>query len=191
MKINAQGFYTAVGRRKSATARIRMKEGSGKILVNNSESLDYFKKKLLQMDLEQPLDLTGNNDKFDIFVNVRGGGLSGQAGATRLGIARALVLLSDGEGMANVMMEAIGCRLPMVYSDGCVFSEIARRGGGVQIAPNEPEVAIALNHILSDDKLHSDQVEALGKISHDYAWSGIAARSAYLYEKVLTERQKT
>jgi glycosyltransferase involved in cell wall biosynthesis len=105
--------------------------------------------------------------------------------------ARALVLLSDGEGMANVMMEAIGCRLPMVYSDGCVFSEIARRGGGVQIAPNEPEVAIALNHILSDDKLHSDQVEALGKISHDYAWSGIAARSAYLYEKVLTERQKT
>lgn len=95
MKINAQGFYTAVGRRKSATARIRMKEGSGKIMVNNSESLDYFKKKLLQMDLEQPLDLTGNNEKFDIFVNVRGGGLSGQAGATRLGIARALVLLDE------------------------------------------------------------------------------------------------
>lgn len=95
MKVNAQGFYTAVGRRKSATARIRMKEGSGKIMVNNSESLNYFKKKLLQMDLEQPLDLTGNNDKFDIFVNVRGGGLSGQAGATRLGIARALVLLDE------------------------------------------------------------------------------------------------
>jgi small subunit ribosomal protein S9 len=95
MKINAQGFYTAVGRRKSATARIRMKEGTGKITVNNSDSLDYFKKKLLQMDLEQPLDLTGNNEKFDIFVNVRGGGLSGQAGATRLGIARALVLLDE------------------------------------------------------------------------------------------------
>ena len=95
MKINAQGFYTAVGRRKSATERIRMKEGSGKIIVNNSESLNYFKKKLLQMDLEQPLDLTGNHDKFDIFVNVRGGGLSGQAGATRLGIARALVLLDE------------------------------------------------------------------------------------------------
>ncbi|MFO7811296.1 MAG: 30S ribosomal protein S9 [Candidatus Delongbacteria bacterium] len=80
MKMNAQGFYTAVGRRKSATARVRIKEGSGIITVNNSKSLDYFKKKLLQMDMEQPLELTGNSGRFDIFVNVSGGGLSGQAG---------------------------------------------------------------------------------------------------------------
>jgi small subunit ribosomal protein S9 len=95
MKINAQGYYTAVGRRKSATARVRIKEGSGKITVNHSESLNYFKKKLLQMDLEQPLDITGNTGKYDVFVNVRGGGLSGQAGATRLGISRALVAVDE------------------------------------------------------------------------------------------------
>ncbi|MBU4485710.1 MAG: 30S ribosomal protein S9 [Candidatus Delongbacteria bacterium] len=95
MKVNAQGFYTAVGRRKTATARVRIKAGSGKITVNNSESLQYFKKKILQMDLEQPLELTGNTGKFDIFVNVRGGGLSGQAGATRLGISRALIIFDE------------------------------------------------------------------------------------------------
>jgi small subunit ribosomal protein S9 len=93
MKANTHGFHTAVGRRKTATARVRIKAGSGAILVNNTDSLEYFKKKILQMDLEQPLEITGNNGKFDVFVNVRGGGLSGQAGATRLGIARALVTL--------------------------------------------------------------------------------------------------
>jgi len=90
MKINAQGFYTAVGRRKSATARVRIIPGTGKIMVNKRESLDYFKMKLLQMDLEQPLVITSNAGKFDIFINVNGGGLSGQAGAARLGLARAL-----------------------------------------------------------------------------------------------------
>jgi small subunit ribosomal protein S9 len=90
MKINAQGFYTAVGRRKSATARVRIIPGTGKIVVNKRESLSYFKQKLLQMDLEQPLTITSNGGKFDIFINVNGGGLSGQAGAARLGIARAL-----------------------------------------------------------------------------------------------------
>jgi small subunit ribosomal protein S9 len=93
MKINAQGFYTAVGRRKTATARVRIKAGSGKITVNNADSLYYFKKKLLQMDLEQPLDITGNTGKYDVYVNVRGGGLSGQAGAVRLGISRALIVV--------------------------------------------------------------------------------------------------
>lgn len=95
MKINKEGFFTAIGRRKTATARVRMRPGTGKIMVNKTESLDYFKKKILQMDLEQPLDLTGNSGKFDIFVNVRGGGLSGQAGATRLGISRALVVYDE------------------------------------------------------------------------------------------------
>jgi len=90
MKINAQGFFTAVGRRKSATARVRIIPGTGKIMVNKRESLDYFKMKLLQMDLEQPLTITSNVGKFDVFINVNGGGLSGQAGAARLGLARAL-----------------------------------------------------------------------------------------------------
>ncbi len=95
MKINPQGFYTAVGRRKFATARVRLIPGSGKIVVNKVDSLTYFKKKILQMDLEQPLAVTENIGKFDIFVNVKGGGLSGQAGATRLGIARALTLYDE------------------------------------------------------------------------------------------------
>ncbi len=96
MKINKQGFYTAIGRRKSASARVRMTPGTGKIVVNNIDSLVYFKKQLLQMDLEQPLVLTENTGKFDIFVNVAGGGLSGQAGAVRLGIARCLIVLDEG-----------------------------------------------------------------------------------------------
>ncbi len=100
MKANAQGFHTAVGRRKTATARVRIKAGNGTILVNNTDSLEYFKKKILQMDLEQPLEVTGNTGKFDVFVNVRGGGLSGQAGATRLGIARALVNLDENLKMS-------------------------------------------------------------------------------------------
>jgi len=94
MKINAQGFYTAVGRRKSATARVRIIPGTGKIMVNKRESLDYFKMKLLQMDLEQPLEITSNTGKFDVFINVNGGGLSGQAGAARLGLARALCVFN-------------------------------------------------------------------------------------------------
>ncbi|MBN1971660.1 MAG: 30S ribosomal protein S9 [Candidatus Delongbacteria bacterium] len=93
MKINKQGHYTATGRRKTSTARVRLIPGTGKMLVNKRESLEYFKKKLLVMDLEQPLAKTETLSKYDVFVNVRGGGLSGQAGATRLGIARALVLI--------------------------------------------------------------------------------------------------
>jgi len=95
MKVDKQGFYTAVGRRKTATARVRIKPGTGQILVNKMDSQAYFKLKILQMDLEQPLTVTENTGKFDIFVNVRGGGLSGQAGAVRLGIARALIVFDE------------------------------------------------------------------------------------------------
>ena len=95
MKVDKQGFYTAVGRRKTATARVRIKPGTGQILVNKIDSQEYFKLKILQMDLEQPLTVTENTGKFDIFVNVRGGGLSGQAGAVRLGIARALIVFDE------------------------------------------------------------------------------------------------
>ncbi len=95
MKVDKQGFYTAVGRRKTATARVRIKPGTGQILVNKMNSQEYFKLKILQMDLEQPLTVTENTGKFDVFVNVKGGGLSGQAGAVRLGIARALIVFDE------------------------------------------------------------------------------------------------
>jgi small subunit ribosomal protein S9 len=83
--------YDATGRRKNATARVRLVPGKGKIKVNGRELLDYFKREVLKMVVEQPLEATDTMGKFDITANIRGGGLSGQAEALRLGIARALL----------------------------------------------------------------------------------------------------
>ena len=80
----------SVGRRKSSVARVFYKNGSGKIIVNDTKVLDYFKRESLVMMLSQPLELVEVNKKYDFVVNVYGGGLSGQAGAVRLGIARSL-----------------------------------------------------------------------------------------------------
>ena len=81
---------TSVGKRKSSIARVRFVKGNGKILINNCEPLEYFKRKSLVMVMGQPLKLVDFNNKYDIYVNVKGGGLSGQAGAVRLGISRNL-----------------------------------------------------------------------------------------------------
>ena len=80
----------SVGRRKSSVARVRFVKGKGKILVNDRDPLEYFKRESLVMDLKQPLNLIDFDNKSDIHVNVRGGGLTGQAGAVRLGISRIL-----------------------------------------------------------------------------------------------------
>ena len=82
-----------VGKRKLAVARAYFKEGEGKIVVNKQQYGAYFLRPTSKKLIEQPLELTGNVGKFDINVNVCGGGLSGQAGAIRLGIARALLLV--------------------------------------------------------------------------------------------------
>ncbi len=88
--------YVSVGRRKNAVARVRMTPGEGKIIVNGTEGLlNYFKRETLKMDIEQPLVLTDNLDKFDFNIRVNSGGLTGQAGAVRLGIARALLAYSE------------------------------------------------------------------------------------------------
>jgi len=79
------------GRRKTAVARVYLREGSGKITVNGRELEEYFKDPLCVYQVKQPLDVTDNLTKFDILINVSGGGPSGQAGACRHGIARALV----------------------------------------------------------------------------------------------------
>lgn len=79
-----------VGRRKSSIARINLKKGNGKIIINNSSAKDYFKRDTLVMMLSQPLELVDFTGKFDFIVNVRGGGLSGQAGAVRLGLSKKL-----------------------------------------------------------------------------------------------------
>ena len=79
----------AVGRRKSAVARVRLVHGEGKILINKRDIDNYFGLETLKMTVRQPLELTKVSD-FDIIVNVRGGGLTGQSGAIRHGISRAL-----------------------------------------------------------------------------------------------------
>lgn len=83
--------YAGLGRRKSSTARVILVPGSGKILVNGVEVDKYMPYATLVMDLKQPLTLTNTVEQFDVSVNVKGGGFTGQAGAIRLGIARALL----------------------------------------------------------------------------------------------------
>tara|TARA_Y100001970_G_C13813012_1_gene640994 strand:+ start:34 stop:423 length:390 start_codon:yes stop_codon:yes gene_type:complete len=79
-----------IGRRKSSVARVSYKKGNGKIVINNLLPKDYFKRDSLVMMLNQPLKLVDFTSSYDFIVNVNGGGLSGQAGAVRLGISRAL-----------------------------------------------------------------------------------------------------
>ncbi|MBN1326701.1 MAG: 30S ribosomal protein S9 [Candidatus Cloacimonetes bacterium] len=84
-------YFDAIGRRKNAIARVRLTPGTGKRLANKRTMKNYLSRETLEMIVEQPLALVGLSDKVDINVNVTGGGLSGQAGAIRLGISRALI----------------------------------------------------------------------------------------------------
>ena len=83
--------YYGTGRRKTAVARVFLRPGSGKFVVNRRDFDEYFPNRVLKMVIRQPLLLTETADKFDILVNVVGGGPSGQAGAIRHGISRALL----------------------------------------------------------------------------------------------------
>lgn len=83
--------YIATGRRKTAVAQIRLLPGTGKISINKRSADDYFPVEIWRNNAFRPLELTQMDGKFDVFVNVRGGGKSGQTGAIQLGIARALV----------------------------------------------------------------------------------------------------
>ena len=83
--------YNAVGRRKEAIARVRLVAGDGKIIVNKRDLDSYFGLETLKMTVRQPLELTKAAGELDILVSVKGGGLSGQAGAIRHGISRALI----------------------------------------------------------------------------------------------------
>jgi len=86
----AQVQYQAVGRRKKAIARVRLVAGDGKIVINKRDIDDYFGLETLKMTVRQPLVLTETGARFDVLVNVCGGGLTGQAGAIRHGVSRAL-----------------------------------------------------------------------------------------------------
>jgi len=88
--LNIARFY-GTGRRKSSVARVYLSHGTGKITVNKRDMDDYFGPPTLKLIIRQPLVLTNNLSKFDILVNVKGGGFTGQAGAIRHGISRALL----------------------------------------------------------------------------------------------------
>ncbi len=88
-------YYNATGRRKNAIARVWLAPGSGSISVNEQNLLEYFKRDTLKMIIEQPLQVTDTLGKYDIKAHVIGGGLTGQAGALLLGIARALVKANE------------------------------------------------------------------------------------------------
>src|SRR5512134_850591 len=87
----AANYYYGTGRRKTAVARVFMKSGSGKFVVNDKPVDEFFSRETGRMVVRQPLELTGNLTSFDIMVNIHGGGESGQAGAVRHGITRALI----------------------------------------------------------------------------------------------------
>lgn len=91
-KVDAQGRAYATGKRKDAVARVWVKRGPGQITVNGKDHVAYFARPVLRMILKQPLVAAGREGEFDVICTVRGGGLSGQAGAVRHGISKALTL---------------------------------------------------------------------------------------------------
>ena len=91
-KIDTLGRSYATGRRKESTARVWVKRGTGKIVINGKEMVNYFARPVLQMQLNFVFDVTERKDQFDVIATVKGGGLSGQAGAVRHGLSRALSL---------------------------------------------------------------------------------------------------
>ena len=107
--------YLGTGRRKNAIARVRLTPGEGKVVVNGKDLIEHFRRETLKMDIEQPFEVTDTLGKFDLAASVIGGGLSGQAGAVRLGIARALLTYSED------------------------FRSVLRRGGFLTRDPREKE----------------------------------------------------
>ena len=87
--------YYGTGRRKSSTARVFIKQGTGKITINNHSLENYFTRPTARMVVCQPLELLQLNEKFDLYITVVGGGISGQAGAVRHGITRALMAFDE------------------------------------------------------------------------------------------------
>lgn len=103
--------FLGTGRRKTSIARVRLSSGTGKVTVNGRTFENYFPTDSLRMVVQQPLNITGTADKFDIRVNVTGGGPTGQAGAVRHGIARAL-LLADANFRPSLKAEGLLTRDP-------------------------------------------------------------------------------
>jgi small subunit ribosomal protein S9 len=91
----AEKFYYATGRRKTSSARVYLKQGKGKVSINGKNSDDYLTRLQSRMVIMQPIELLGQAEKFDLKITVEGGGESGQAGAIRHGITRALIAFNE------------------------------------------------------------------------------------------------
>ena len=103
--------YYATGKRKNSIARVWMMPGSGKITINDRPMDQYFGRDVLKMIIRQPFEITGTQDKFDVLVNALGGGNSGQAGAIRHGISKALLAV-DAESRGKLRKEGLLTRDP-------------------------------------------------------------------------------
>ncbi len=121
----AKEKYYGTGRRKSSVARVYISAGKGRITVNGQDVSDYMPYATLVIDLKQPLALTGTDGKYDIDCYVKGGGFSGQAGAIRLGIARAL--LEAGEDRSTLKVAGMLTRNPRVKERKKYGLKAARR----------------------------------------------------------------
>ena len=95
MYTSAKPYFYGTGRRKSSVARVRLYPGTGKITINGRDVEDYFGLETLKLIINQPFNVTNTAGKFDIVANVTGGGISGQAGAIRHGVSRALLLADE------------------------------------------------------------------------------------------------
>jgi small subunit ribosomal protein S9 len=91
--LSSPTYYWGTGRRKESIARVRVRPGEGQIVINGRSIEDYFPRQLWRLHALEPLKVSGMEGKIDVFIKAQGGGLSGQAGAVRLGIARALLSL--------------------------------------------------------------------------------------------------
>ena len=113
MAKSKQNVYYGTGKRKTSIAKVKLVPGSGKITVNGKDVHEYLPFETLVMDLTQPLDITNTREIFDVVVDVKGGGFSGQTGAIRLGITRALLEYdsttpSDSENSFRKVLKAAG-----------------------------------------------------------------------------------
>lgn len=105
MDYNARPYFYGTGRRKKSVARVRLYAGSGKVTVNGRDIDEYFGLETLKLIVRQPLALTNTDEKFDVECRVAGGGVTGQAGAIRHGISRAL-LQYDSENLRPLLKKA-------------------------------------------------------------------------------------
>jgi small subunit ribosomal protein S9 len=133
-----QEVYCGTGRRKTSTARVYLKAGKGNIVINQNTLDQYFGRKTARMIVRQPLEITNLQNKFDITVTVSGGGISGQAGAIRHGIARALVRYDKGinESESALNLRAVLRKAGLLTRDA---RKVERKKVGLHGARKRPQ----------------------------------------------------